>query len=159
MIALGGGSVRSERVRDALGSTSSCCSSVDADARMAARAQRRERQRPLAHDRDAFRALHAQRAPLYEELADAVIPARRARGDAARWRRSRAVARAGGHAAAVGGAASGEYPVLVGRGLLGRGRCCAAPSGRSTARSRAFCVSDENVADAVRRDAWASSRR
>ncbi len=38
-------------------------------------AARRGERRPLAEDRDAFMALHAQRAQLYESVADAILPA------------------------------------------------------------------------------------
>ena len=32
------------------------------------------KRRPLARDRERFAALHAERAPVYEALADAVLP-------------------------------------------------------------------------------------
>ena len=76
VIALGGGSVLSERVRDALGRGHlTVLLDVDAETawqRVGGNGDRPER--PLAGDRDAFRALHAERAPLYEQLAEAVVP-------------------------------------------------------------------------------------
>jgi shikimate kinase/3-dehydroquinate synthase len=122
VIALGGGSVLSERVRHALRGHVTAFVDVEAEvawARVGAGGQASER--PLARDRDAFLALHSERAPLYEELADAVLL----------WAQS----------------ASGEYPVLVGRGLLRaeHDRLAALwPLDRE--RSRPFCVSDRSVA-------------
>ena len=58
--------------------------------------------RPLAGDREAFCALHAERRPLYESIADAFLP----EGDRARAprraRAARARRRAAGHEARVG---------------------------------------------------------
>jgi shikimate kinase/3-dehydroquinate synthase len=124
VIALGGGSVLSEAVRDALAPHVTVLLDVDPDvawARVRAEVDREGVDRPLARERDAFVALHAQRRELYEELADAVLV----------WASS----------------ASGDYPVLVGRGLLGsggEGRLAQVwPLERS--RSRPFLVSDETV--------------
>ena len=77
------------------------------------------KQRPLARERGDFMDLHAARQPLYEELADAILAEPP----------SGAVTRAAGALRALAGApsgtrllwasaASGEYPVLVARGLL-----------------------------------------
>src|SRR5207302_9645922 len=77
VLALGGGSVLSERVRAALGPHLVVALDIDApQAWERVRAQRNgnapdTHERPLAADRDAFLALHAQRAPLYAQLADA----------------------------------------------------------------------------------------
>ena len=120
VIALGGGAVLSERVRDALTAHMTVLLDVDPDTaweRVRTAADRDGADRPLARDRDAFLALHAERAVLYEELADAMLL----------WAQS----------------ASGGYPVLVGRGLLREGLAGAWPMDR--ARSRPFCVSDETV--------------
>jgi shikimate kinase/3-dehydroquinate synthase len=106
-------------------------------------------ERPLAADRASFAALHEQRRALYEELADAVLPgssldsARRALGAL----RSLASAPAGTRMLWAA-SASGEYPVMVGRGLLS-GENDAALGGLwplERASSRPFCVSDETVA-------------
>ncbi len=102
----------------------------------------------------AFAALHAARRPLYEAHADAVLPAHLP-GIASRALPAlRALDVARGAAPEGAGthllwaaAASGEYPVLVGRGLLDAG----APAevwqlGASDPGSRPFCVTDETVA-------------
>jgi shikimate kinase/3-dehydroquinate synthase len=120
VIALGGGSILSERVRRALGGHLVVLLDVDpAVAWERVRADEDGAQRPLARDRDAFLALYAERSALYEQVADVVLL----------WARS----------------ASGEYPVFVARGLLAEDRLDPVwPLDRSA--SRAFCVSDETVA-------------
>jgi shikimate kinase/3-dehydroquinate synthase len=72
VLALGGGSVLSARVRSALQAHLTVLLDVDPDTAWE-RAQGKER--PLAADRDAFAALYAERRGLYEELADAILPA------------------------------------------------------------------------------------
>jgi shikimate kinase/3-dehydroquinate synthase len=71
VIDLGGGAVKSPSVRDAL-ADGAFTVLLDVDAETAW-----ERcggtDRPLAQDRDQFRALHAERLPLYREVADAVV--------------------------------------------------------------------------------------
>lgn len=69
VVALGGGAVTSERVRESLAERAlTVWLRVDLD-----EAWRRAAgpERPLARDEAAFRALYAERAPLYEEAADA----------------------------------------------------------------------------------------
>jgi shikimate kinase/3-dehydroquinate synthase len=134
-IALGGGSVLSERVREALARHTVVWLQVDAE-------EAWERvsgsDRPLARDRAAFDALLAERMPLYAALADAVLP----QGDPG------LVARALPAIGALGdlpagtrmiwaASASGEYPVLVGPGLLG--------AGPWPLEGRRFCVTDTSV--------------
>jgi shikimate kinase/3-dehydroquinate synthase len=124
VIALGGGSVLSCRIRDAL--AGHLVALLDVDVQLAwERVHERDdgSERPLARDRDAFGALYAERRELYEEVAGARLL----------WAES----------------ASGEYPVLVGRGMLGGGEDVGSrleaiwPLDRS--RSRPFLVSDETV--------------
>jgi shikimate kinase / 3-dehydroquinate synthase len=149
VIALGGGSVLSEGVREELGEHVTVLLDVDPEtAWERVQASSAGEIRPLAADAEAFRALHSGRLALYEGLADVFVTkpstgvasgiaaALKALPDAPPgtrllWARS----------------ASGEYPVLVGHGLLGEG-------GEETlkkiwpidrSRSRPFCVSDENV--------------
>jgi len=120
VIALGGGSILSERVRDALSGHVTVLIEVDPDvAWERVRAADDGSERPLARDREAFDALYAQRRELYEQTADTVLV----------WAQS----------------ASGSYPVFVGRGLLDSARLETVwPLDRSV--SRPFCVSDTTVA-------------
>jgi shikimate kinase/3-dehydroquinate synthase len=70
VISLGGGSITSARVRELLARHTVVLLEVDE-----ATAWRRAggKKRPLARDRERFRALHAERTPQYEALADAVL--------------------------------------------------------------------------------------
>ncbi len=162
VIALGGGSILSERVRVALEPHVVVLLDVDAE-----RAWERvgtppeatpgELGRPLARDREAFLALHAERRGLYEAHADAIVPSPRL-GEAARVLGAlRALAAAPAGARLLWAqSASGEYPVLVARGLLralAAGSAAEAGPGEAAelwpidrSRSRAFCVTDEVVA-------------
>ena len=119
VIALGGGSVLSARVRTALTEHTTALIEVAPEVAWE-RVHRDGSERPLARDRDAFEALYVQRRSLYEQVADAHLL----------WAES----------------ASGEYPVLVGRGLLGGERLAAVwPFDRLA--SRPFCVTDETVGE------------
>ena len=129
-IALGGGSVLSDRVRGALAPHTVVWLQVDAETAWERVA---ESDRPLAQYRAEFDALFAERQDLYESLADVVIPAA---GD------PDMVARALPHIQALAdlpagakllwaASGAGEYPVFVGPGILGVGpwplpgeRCC-----------------------------------
>jgi shikimate kinase/3-dehydroquinate synthase len=134
-IALGGGSVLSERVREALGRHIVVWLPVDAETAWQRAAGG---DRPLARDRDKFDALHAEREPLYEDLADAVI-LRATPGDAAAA--VSAIAALSelprGTRLIWAGSSSGAYPVYVGRGLL--------DSGWWPLDGRRFCVTDASV--------------
>jgi shikimate kinase/3-dehydroquinate synthase len=153
VIALGGGSILSERVRVALEPHVVVLLDVAAERaweRVGAppEASAEALGRPLARDREAFFALHEQRRELYERHADAIVPSP-ARGEAARVLDAlRALAAApAGTRLLWAQSASGEYPVLVGRGLL---RAAGADDAGELwpvdrARSRAFCVTDEAV--------------
>jgi shikimate kinase/3-dehydroquinate synthase len=128
-IALGGGSVLSDRVREALGRHIVVWLQVDA--REAWRRIARS-DRPLASNADDVARLLDQRLPFYESLADAIVPP----GD--RGLITRAMSSLltlaelpVGTKMLWGASASGEYPVFVGPGLLGAGpwplpgeRCC-----------------------------------
>src|SRR6266699_129720 len=75
VISLGGGSVLSERVRSALQEHVVVLLDVSAeDAWERVSSQDGGAERPLARDRDAFLALHAERRAVYERLADAHLP-------------------------------------------------------------------------------------
>jgi shikimate kinase/3-dehydroquinate synthase len=115
-IALGGGSVLSERIRAALGRHVVVWLQVDARESWRRIAHS---DRPLATSAEDVAELMAVREPLYEELADAVIPV----GDRAVVSRALPAIQAlaelpPGTRFLWATSASGEYPVYVGRGLL-----------------------------------------
>jgi shikimate kinase/3-dehydroquinate synthase len=137
VLALGGGAVTSARVREKLRRHTVVLLDVDADTAWRRAGHRR---RPLARDREAFRALHAERAPLYDAVADAVLL------DSGREHVRRAVPVLRALADAPPGtrllwaaAASGSYPVHVGEGLAG--------SGFWPVAGRRFLITDEVVGE------------
>ncbi|HEX3434693.1 MAG TPA: bifunctional shikimate kinase/3-dehydroquinate synthase [Solirubrobacteraceae bacterium] len=153
VIALGGGSILSDRVRTALEPHVVVLLDVEAELAWqrvggAGEAVGGPLGRPLARDREAFVALHGERRALYERHAHAFVPPLR-RGDAAELLDAlRALAAApGGTRLIWAQSASGDYPVLVGRGLLrllnGDGADELWPLSRS--QSRAFLVTDQSV--------------
>ena len=117
-IALGGGSVLSERVREALDRHIVVWLQVDAE-----EAWRRiaHSDRPLASSAEDVARLLEERLPLYEELADAIVPPGD-RGVVARALPSLlALAELpAGTRMLWAASASGEYPVFVGPGPAGR---------------------------------------
>jgi shikimate kinase/3-dehydroquinate synthase len=143
VVSLGGGSVLSAPVRAALDRHTVVLLDVPLETAWA-RAQGHGR--PLAQDRAAFAALHAERAEIYHALADAHLP----QADRGAIVRAEAALRA--LAAAPEGtrmlwasAATGEYPVYVGRGVLA---LAGAPlAGLPGLGGRAICVTDEAVAE------------
>jgi shikimate kinase/3-dehydroquinate synthase len=169
VIALGGGAVLSARVRAALAPHLTVWLEIDpAVAWERVRAQ--QPARPLARDPDAFAALHAERRAVYEGLADAILPAQsngvvlralpalrmltaaadrsNLPGTASResGRDAGATADRGRVQLLWADAASAEYPVFIGRGLLGQvGSPGWWPLDR--AASRPFCVTDETVGE------------
>jgi shikimate kinase / 3-dehydroquinate synthase len=116
VIALGGGAVQSERVRDALARHTVVHLEVrpeDAWRRASGKG------RPLARDPGRFEQLQRDRAPLYEAVADAVLPP----SDRDCLRRALPALLAIGEAPAGtrvvwASTASAEYPVYLGRGLI-----------------------------------------
>ena len=136
-IALGGGSVLSPAVREALARHTVVWLQVDPD-----EAWRRVEGagRPLARDGTGFEALLEERLTLYESLADVIVmpsardaveralPALRAFADLP-----------AGTKMLWAASASGEYPVVVGRGLLG--------AGWWPLEGRRFCISDSSVCE------------
>lgn len=149
-LALGGGSVLSERVRGELASHQTVLLDIEAqDAWERVSAEQGAAERPLARDRQAFAALHSERRALYERLADAILPPLPLGGAAAVLPALRSLAAApSGTRLLWATSASGDYPVLVGTGLLGGegGRAAAGIWPLARSRSRAFCVSDSTVA-------------
>ncbi|MEA2468058.1 MAG: shikimate kinase / 3-dehydroquinate synthase [Thermoleophilaceae bacterium] len=140
VIALGGGALESERVREALRPHTVVHLVVDPDD-----AWRRAsgKGRPLARDAGRFRELYEQRRPLYDSIADAVLP------PADRGAPLRALPALQGLREAPAGtklvwarAESGDYPVFVGRGLVASGFF-------HPADGRRFVVTDETVAQLV----------
>jgi shikimate kinase / 3-dehydroquinate synthase len=143
VIALGGGAVQSERVRDALGRHTVVHLEVDAgDAWRRASG----RGRPLARDPGRFEELLRDRQALYESVSDVVIPP--AERDALRRALPfvRALAEAPAGTRLVWAAAeSGQYPVFLGRGLIDAGFF-------PPLTGRRFVVTDDNVARVQRVD-------
>jgi 3-dehydroquinate synthase len=139
VVALGGGALGSERVREALASHTVVHLEVEPG-----EAWRRAsgRGRPLARDQGRFAQLHRDRVALYESVADAVLPP----GERDTLRRALPALRAlesapAGTRLVWASSASGEYPVFLGRGLIEAGFLY--PAG-----GRRLVVTDENVARA-----------
>lgn len=134
-IALGGGSILSERVREALGRHTVVLLEIDA-----AEAWRRIEgtDRPLATSEADVERLLAERLPLYEELADAVVPMADPRVVERALPAIQALAEMPeGTKLLWASSASGDYPVFVGRDLLGTDWW---PLG-----GRRLCVTDRNA--------------
>ena len=137
VVALGGGALASEAVRRELAGHTV----VHLEVRVEDAWRRASGQgRPLARDRAGFEHLHRDRRELYDSVADAILPA----GTRDRVRQAlpalRALADAPpGTRLVWASAASGQYPVFVGRGLL-EGGFFHPPDGRR------FAVTDEQVA-------------
>jgi shikimate kinase/3-dehydroquinate synthase len=136
-VALGGGSLTSDRVRAALEEHTVVLIEVDpADAWRRASGKGR----PLARDPERFAQLHRDRRAIYEAHADAVLPATD-RGVVGRALEHLEILRAqapAGTRMIWAESASGSYPVYAGRGLLASGFF--QPAG-----GRRFVVSDGNV--------------
>jgi shikimate kinase/3-dehydroquinate synthase len=143
VIALGGGSVLSQRVREALQPHLTVL--LDVAVETAWERCSRDDERPLARDQEAFAARYAERRELYEGLADAILPCAEAAVPALGALRSLAAAPPGTRLLWAR-AASGEYPVLVGSGLLADGGWSQEVWPLDRSRSRGWCVSDDAVA-------------
>jgi shikimate kinase/3-dehydroquinate synthase len=138
VLALGGGALGSERVREAL--RRHIVVYLDADSESAWHRAAAGAGRPLARDRAQFDQLLAERRPVYEAAADAILPA----ADRATVRNAlpalSALVRARTRGKLVwASAASGEYPVFLGRGLVS-GAFFHPDEGRR------FALTDETVA-------------
>ena len=137
VIALGGGAVQSERVREAL--TRHTVVHLDIEPQSAWH-RASGRGRPLARDPARFAQLQSDRTPLYESVADVLIPP----ADRDALRRALPFVSAlrdapPGTRLVWAAAASGDYPVFLGRGLLGAGFF-------PPLTGRRHVVTDENVA-------------
>ncbi len=143
-IALGGGAVESPAIREALKSDDHSVVLLEIPLEVAWRRAQNNR-RPLARDRTGFAELLARRQPLYMEVADAILPATGRRI----WQRALDPVRVlaelpAGTRMLWAASANGDYPVYVGRGLLGSplfGEAGTALPGAG----RSFCVTDEAV--------------
>jgi shikimate kinase/3-dehydroquinate synthase len=113
VVALGGGAVGSERVRDALADRLVIWLDVDRDT---AWARAHGSSRPLARERTAFDALYTAREPLYAALADAIVPAARSASMAPVLESMRGLP--AGSRMLWATSASGDYPVYLGPGVL-----------------------------------------
>jgi shikimate kinase / 3-dehydroquinate synthase len=134
-IALGGGSVLSAKVREALGRHTVVWLQVDPDV-----AWRRVEGagRPLARNGAGFEALLEERLSLYESLADVVVmPSERDAVERALPALRAFADLPAGTKMLWAASASGEYPVVVGRSLL--------EAGWWPLEGLRFCVSDSVV--------------
>ncbi|HEU4703563.1 MAG TPA: bifunctional shikimate kinase/3-dehydroquinate synthase [Conexibacter sp.] len=133
--SLGGGALHAERIRDALRRHITVLLDVDVNVAWERAAGRG---RPLARDPQEFRDLYLRRRPLYMAAADVVLPAdKRDRVDEA-LPSILALAQAPvGTRLLWATSASGDYPVFVGRGLLG--------TDLSPVPGQGFCVTDTAV--------------
>jgi shikimate kinase/3-dehydroquinate synthase len=150
VIALGGGSVCSERVRRALEPHLTVLLDVDpAVAWARVQAQQGGPERPLVSGWEEFRALHCRRAAVYEELADALLPTMARGTPVGLLDALRALSGApSGTRLLWASSDSGDYPVLIGPGMLSSSGAAELrelwPLDRSL--SQPFCVTDETVA-------------
>ncbi len=133
-VALGGGAIASAEVREALRGHAVAWLDIDAET---AWGRVEGSERPLAQDRDRFLALHAQRAPLYESVADAIVPGHRSVVERALDSLIALRTMPVGTRMAWAQSASGGYPAYVGRELLNLGRL--------RGPGRAFMVTDATV--------------
>jgi shikimate kinase / 3-dehydroquinate synthase len=136
VIALGGGAVQSERVREAL--TSHTVVHLEVDPEDAWR-RASGRGRPLARDPARFAQLQGDRVTLYESVADVLMPPggrdalRRALPSLVALRDAPA-----GTRLVWATAESGDYPVFLGRGIIESGFF-------APLAGRRHVVTDENV--------------
>jgi shikimate kinase / 3-dehydroquinate synthase len=141
VIALGGGALRSARVRDALAEHTVVHLEVEPE-----EAWRRASNhgRPLARDPGRFAALHSDRVALYDSAADVIVPPGEREGIRRVLPALEALADAPeGTRLVWASAASGEYPVFLAPGLVAAGFFY-------PRAGRRLVVSDENVARIVR---------
>jgi shikimate kinase/3-dehydroquinate synthase len=131
VIALGGGALQSEAVRIELERHTVVLVDIDLDT---AWARAHDHGRPLARDRAEFEARYHARAPVYDAVANAVVPGTRTSS----VRRALPALRAipDGHRLLWATASSGDYPVWI-------GPLANAPW---PAAGRRIVVSDETVA-------------
>ena len=137
VIALGGGAVQSERVREALTRHTVVHLEIDPDD---AWHRASGKGRPLARDPGRFESLWRDRRTLYDSVSDVVVPP----ADRDALRRALPFVLAlrdapSGTRLVWAAAESGDYPVFLGRGLIESGFF-------PPLSGRRFVVTDENVA-------------
>ena len=141
VIALGGGALGSARVRDALTGRHTVVH-LEVEPEEAWR-RASNHGRPLARDPGRFAALHSDRAAIYDSMADVIMPAGEREGIRRALPALEALAGApSGTRLVWASAASGEYPVFLGPGLVAGGFFY-------PRAGRRLVVTDENVARAV----------
>jgi shikimate kinase/3-dehydroquinate synthase len=136
VIALGGGALGSDRIRDALSGHTVVHLQIGAE-----EAWRRAsgKGRPLARDRGRFDQLKQDREAVYAAVASAWLPPMPRNGVRRAIRPLEALEQApAGTRLAWAGAASGDYPVFFGRGLVRSGFFYPSDGKR-------FVVTDEHV--------------
>ncbi len=115
-VGLGGGAVLSPRIREALGAARVVWLDIEVDhawRRVSGGADKR----PLARDMRRFYELHEERRPLYEQLADVIVPGSRSRLMADVMMSLQGLPH-GGVRALWATTASADYPVLIGSGIV-----------------------------------------
>ena len=140
VLALGGGAIESERVREALGAHVCVWCAIDLET--AWERASRNQARPLAADRDGFEARFRARAPLYEDVARVILPAgaREAAREAAPW--LAAMREQPGVRMIWASSQSGGYPAAIGPGALALLEGARA-SASAEMPARTFCVGDQ----------------
>jgi shikimate kinase/3-dehydroquinate synthase len=131
VVALGGGAVLSPAVRDALGARTVVWLDVDVDT---AWERARGTGRPLARERETFMRLHAEREPIYANLANVTVPAQRPDRMADVLEALEGIP----EDTRVLWAAAGDYPAYIGSGLM-------QSFWPATVDGRRFVVTDGNV--------------
>jgi shikimate kinase / 3-dehydroquinate synthase len=137
-LALGGGAILSPRVREALPRARVVWLDVEVDHAWE-RVGASGGARPLARDPQRFEQLYEMRRPLYEQLADVIVPGNRTNAVGKVLKATEGLPH---HAARVIWATtpSGDYPVYVGHGLLTEHRFWP-----ETVEGRRVVVSDYNA--------------
>ena len=144
VLALGGGAVESEAIRESLAVDAHTVVWLEISAEASWRRVRHSK-RPLARDENAFRALFDRRQALYDSVADVILP-----GVARRiWDRALEAVRGledlpEGTRMFWATSSGGEYPVYVGRELLGSG-LFSAGSAALPGDGKSFCFTDGAV--------------
>ena len=136
VLALGGGAIGSDAVRDALREHLVVWIDIDLEA---AWARSQGSGRPLARDRGEFERLYAAREPIYASLADVTVPARRSQEMPPCSRRSRGCRRGRrccGRPATPATIRPTSAPGCWARTASGRRRSTGAGSSSATATSR-----------------------